>query len=591
MAKQDKITVLNQLNTGIEKGKLSAKDYLDGIKQVMNTDEQSDAYHCETCAHSEDYGESVEYIKCAASGKRKDVKKKQAACANYIPADDVIDTEPDGDLEDQLDELLKKEPTKRKPRSRVGGACEEMREDCAGYKKGEKQIKGADESCQTEEYPTNTGSNSCASGTVETAAISSVGKPTVMTAGDSRESKEEVKKLSHKEEMQKLLDEAAPNATCKHFKGFTYVGIASQNPAICCDCRQYPLGYGGEQFMIERPFKNYCCEGNKCEVGGTYEVNAPENTAINITEPDNIVAFDYSTVDEETAGFLQEKANKITEIRIKSVLALGKELKEAQEKLANHGNGTFEKWVSSLNMSDQTARNYINGFEWIGKNFANLEDAKEIQPSLLFAASKSSAPAELQQAVVDGDITKHKDYVEALKKLELANIEKEAARKSLYNYIDLEKRLTAENKLLQGKTQNMQELVNQQVDATRKIFTLEQQLDQAKKNGDPSKVKELGEKVSGYQCEIETLKRQLHDKPIEISATRVIEKVVVPDEVAVAIYNKISSLYEGLAQLTEVEIQIFSKQVDPHFQNSIHEDIKDAVSVLDRINAAVGDVR
>ena len=106
--KRDKITALNQLNTGIEKGKLSAREYLDGIKQVMNTDEQSDAYHCETCAHSEDYGESVEYIKCAASGKRKDVRKKQAACHNYVPDDDVIDTEPEGDLEEQLDELLAK---------------------------------------------------------------------------------------------------------------------------------------------------------------------------------------------------------------------------------------------------------------------------------------------------------------------------------------------------------------------------------------------------------------------------------------------------------------------------------------------------
>ena len=61
---------------------------------------------CENCNWSEDYGESVEYIKCAESGRRKDVRKRQAACANYVPAD-VIDNEPDGDLEEQIDELLK----------------------------------------------------------------------------------------------------------------------------------------------------------------------------------------------------------------------------------------------------------------------------------------------------------------------------------------------------------------------------------------------------------------------------------------------------------------------------------------------------
>ena len=68
-------------------------------------DDKCDDSCCESCIHSEDWGESVEYIKCAESGKRKDVRKKQAACHNYVPAD-VSDCELDGDLEEQLDELL-----------------------------------------------------------------------------------------------------------------------------------------------------------------------------------------------------------------------------------------------------------------------------------------------------------------------------------------------------------------------------------------------------------------------------------------------------------------------------------------------------
>lgn len=62
---------------------------------------------CETCEFSEDYGESVEYIKCHEGKRAKDVRKKQPACHNYVPVSDVIDDEPEGDLEEQLEELLK----------------------------------------------------------------------------------------------------------------------------------------------------------------------------------------------------------------------------------------------------------------------------------------------------------------------------------------------------------------------------------------------------------------------------------------------------------------------------------------------------
>jgi hypothetical protein len=80
------------------------------VKSILGDDNQNciDLCECcENCGHSEGWGESVEYIKCAENGKRKDVRKKQVACANYIPVSDDVDDEPEGDLEEQLDELLK----------------------------------------------------------------------------------------------------------------------------------------------------------------------------------------------------------------------------------------------------------------------------------------------------------------------------------------------------------------------------------------------------------------------------------------------------------------------------------------------------
>jgi len=151
-------------------------------------------------------------------------------------------------------------------------------------------------------------------------------------------------------------------------------------------------------------------------------------------ETKEIKAFDYSNVDDDTAVFLREKELRITQIKFISVYAIGKELKEVHDRLAYHYHGTFGKWCESIGITDRTARNYINAYEYVQKNFPNIEDAEKIQPSLLFAISKPSAPLELQQAVISGDITTHKQYKELEEKLKKA--EKEAEEKQrLYEII------------------------------------------------------------------------------------------------------------------------------------------------------------
>ena len=111
-------------------------------------------------------------------------------------------------------------------------------------------------------------------------------------------------------------------------------------------------------------------------------------------------------------------------------MAIGKELKEAQDRLANNRTGTFERWVKSLNISDQTARNYIQAYEYVVQNLDNIESAEQIQPFLLFAISKPSAPQELQDAVLAGDITTHKEYQELLKAKQDAEFHYERVLKS-----------------------------------------------------------------------------------------------------------------------------------------------------------------
>lgn len=93
----------------------------------------------------------------------------------------------------------------------------------------------------------------------------------------------------------------------------------------------------------------------------------------NVTKGDEIVTFDYTSVDGKTADFLQDKAEKIAAIRMRSVMAIGKELSETFEKFSKlpYGNKTemFDQWCESIGITSRTARNYINGYEYILKNF------------------------------------------------------------------------------------------------------------------------------------------------------------------------------------------------------------------------------
>jgi hypothetical protein len=336
------------------------------------------------------------------------------------------------------------------------------------------------------------------------------------------------------------------------------------------------------------------------EVSGTVqtqEKTPAEDIALEASVSNNVQSFDYSTLDAETAAFLQEKANRITEIRIKSVIALGKEFKEARDRLSSHNKyeGVFGKWTESLNISRQTAQNYIQAYEYVVKNFDNIEAAENIQPSLLFAASKPSAPKELSDKVASGDITTHKQYKELEEKLKVISNHRDVA-------------LRERDKAFQEKIaaeQHARELDRQLKEKDRQLGEFSQQLDQAKRNGDPAKVQELGKKIAKYQAEVESLRedrktlnqeinnlrKQLKEKPIEtqpvkVVEEKVVEKEVIPDEVALAIYDKVSSLYEGLAKLTDKEIKVFADQVDPDYYNDIINTLDNAMTVLDRIETA-----
>lgn len=126
--------------------------------------------------------------------------------------------------------------------------------------------------------------------------------------------------------------------------------------------------------------------------------------------------FDYSLVDSETAEFLKEREYTINGIAEDARIKIGRELKKAQDKLANHGNGVFVKWYESGGLNKHQVHYYIN-LERLSTNMDELQKDNFLNApkSLQKEVMKKNAPENLKQKVLDGDITTRKEYMQLLK--------------------------------------------------------------------------------------------------------------------------------------------------------------------------------
>ncbi|APD21214.1 hypothetical protein [Bacillus subtilis] len=136
--------------------------------------------------------------------------------------------------------------------------------------------------------------------------------------------------------------------------------------------------------------------------------------------------FKYDLVDQSTADFLKQKEFNMREIVGKAYTELGRELKEAQEKLAgnNQYNGLFERWCNSIGLKKDLVYRLINRFKLI----ANCEDQKIIEDlpvSLTYEIAKPSSEStdskkQAKEAVLNGEVKTLKEYKELEAKLRKA---------------------------------------------------------------------------------------------------------------------------------------------------------------------------
>lgn len=149
----------------------------------------------------------------------------------------------------------------------------------------------------------------------------------------------------------------------------------------------------------------------------------------------NAPAFDYSGLDGHTVEVLHLAESEIREARQVYICRVSAAVASAHDELfANceghnqHSTETFVAWCASVGLKKDAAYRLLQVAALLSgatpEEQATLEAAS---PSLLYAAAKPSAPAELVQAVKDGDITTHKQYQDLLSKLKAEQAAREKA--------------------------------------------------------------------------------------------------------------------------------------------------------------------
>ncbi len=135
--------------------------------------------------------------------------------------------------------------------------------------------------------------------------------------------------------------------------------------------------------------------------------------------------FNYAVLTAELGDYLRHKEEQLRNEYMNFTANCGRIFAEAQEKLAKHGfgenNGVFEKWITSMGFKKSTVYEMIKIHQFRSSEIRTNEQAQlfdSLSKSLQYEVAKPSAPPELVEQVMNGDITTHKEYIKLKKQLE-----------------------------------------------------------------------------------------------------------------------------------------------------------------------------
>lgn len=231
-------------------------------------------------------------------------------------------------------------------------------------------------------------------------------------------------------------------------------------------------------------------------------------------------SFDYSMVDSLTASFLQGELQKMNRIAQDTRYKMGKELVVVRNRLSSHYQGVFVKWFESLGLNKNDVYFWINEYEFS----RNLENTKQIAnfdsiPKTLKkdVMSKSSS-GKAKEAVLNGDIKTHKEFIELEKKLKQkeqviqdkdSQISKQAEMIDSLNEREpqvVEKTVTVEK--IPDDYEAIKQKAQQADSIKEQLEKAQQQADYFKKESDKMRKHQLTENNDFEKNKLERLKRK-----------------------------------------------------------------------------------
>ncbi len=293
------------------------------------------------------------------------------------------------------------------------------------------------------------------------------------------------------------------------------------------------------------------------------------------TTENKVVRTPFAIATEINA--IKEQTRKIVLI---NAIEIGRRLVEAKEVVAH---GEWENWLQeSVDFSTRTAQNLMKLFDEYGTDqtalFGNnvktqaLADLSYTQAVLLLAV-----PAEEREEFIEENDVPHmttreleqaiKERDEALKKLgnamTIANEKSEEARQLLEAKQSVESEVRLTDRVLretQETVKQLQEaLQKEKEDAKAEVDRLCKALEGAKATGNTDQITKLEGEVAAADAalksaekEIAELKRQLNEKPIEVSAETVVENV--PEDVEKELAELREKVKSG-AQVNPTEVK------------------------------------
>lgn len=197
-----------------------------------------------------------------------------------------------------------------------------------------------------------------------------------------------------------------------------------------------PAATLAEETSTTQADANSCPPGPCSPAGTSAAISSLSDAAAACSVP----VFDYSGLDEHTTDTLHWAENRIRASRRKYVIDVAETVAIVHDTLCgtvvqNLDNGqfvpkeeAFRRWCESIGISKSTAYNLLQvNVLMAGATQEERNTLASASPSLLYAAAKPSAPANLVQAVKDGDITTHKQYQDLLAQLKTAESARDAA--------------------------------------------------------------------------------------------------------------------------------------------------------------------